>query len=179
MQTEFLLCYSSQSRFSLLRRAVVLIESSFQLSASTSRSTARYVSIRLYGQHNLGLIDHPSQPSRDFRTIDWETLPKTVAFHAPYVLLFSWNFIEVRHIHTGKLVQILQGSDVRCVWDGSGIQPDGLTNAPPRGGYGDEAETIEPRIHVVMDDPPQGPRGRGTPQTVSELQPTVLLSVRS
>lgn len=120
------------------------------------------------------------QPSRDFRTIDWETLPKTVAFHAPYILLFSWNFIEVRHIHSGKLVQILQGSDVRCVWDGSGVQPDHLLGAaPPKDGYGDEADTIEPRIHVVMDDPKvPGRTQRGTSQTVSELQPTVLLSVR-
>lgn len=50
------------------------------------------------------------QPARDFRTIDWETSPKSVAFHPPHFLLFSWNFIEVRHIHTGKLVQIISQS---------------------------------------------------------------------
>lgn len=94
-------------------------------------------------------VEKHGEPSRGFKTIDWETLPKTVAFHPPWFLLFSWNFIEVRHIHTGKLLQIITGSDARCTWDGSGVNSDDGA-APGPQGYGTESATMEARVHVCV-----------------------------
>lgn len=38
------------------------------------------------------------------------------ALHYPYVLAFEPNFIEVRHVDTGGLVQIVTGSNIRCLF---------------------------------------------------------------
>lgn len=40
-----------------------------------------------------------------------------MAFHPPYLLLISAPFIEIRHIDTGKLLQIYTGSDLRLTWE--------------------------------------------------------------
>lgn len=143
-------------------------------------------------------MNRHGEPSRDFRVIEWETQPKTVAFHPPHFLLFSYGFIEIRHIHTGKLVQIITGKDIRwvgspsclipserspsdtfpascplsCVWDGTSATNSSSTPGPE--GYGQESATTEARIHVAMDDD-KTPGRAGTPQLVFELEPTVLL----
>jgi RHO1 GDP-GTP exchange protein 1/2 len=53
--------------------------------------------------------------------IGWETEANYVAFRGPYFLLFGLRVIEVRAISTGKLVQIISGSGIRCIHDGRGI----------------------------------------------------------
>lgn len=38
------------------------------------------------------------------------------ALHYPYVLAFEPNFVEVRHVDTGNLVQIITGANIRCLF---------------------------------------------------------------
>jgi len=38
------------------------------------------------------------------------------ALHYPYVLAFEPSFIEVRHVETGALMQVIQGSNLRCLF---------------------------------------------------------------
>ena len=57
------------------------------------------------------------EPNRDAQAIDWEGRPDSVAFHPPYVLLVSTPFIEIRHIDTGKLLQIYTGTDIHLTWE--------------------------------------------------------------
>ncbi|KAJ6452951.1 hypothetical protein C8R45DRAFT_785442, partial [Mycena sanguinolenta] len=49
----------------------------------------------------------------------WKAPVHQVAFHWPYVLLFSRDHIEARHICNGTFIQIIGdlGMDLRCVWD--------------------------------------------------------------
>ncbi|CEG73213.1 hypothetical protein RMATCC62417_08637 [Rhizopus microsporus] len=46
--------------------------------------------------------------------IDWEGSPDSFALSYPYVLAFEPEFIEVRHVHTGHLEQIIRGKNIRC-----------------------------------------------------------------
>ncbi|GAA5808893.1 hypothetical protein MFLAVUS_002292 [Mucor flavus] len=52
---------------------------------------------------------------RDVPLIEWEGVPQSVAFYYPYVIGFDPRFIEVRHVETGELVQILAGTHMRCL----------------------------------------------------------------
>jgi RHO1 GDP-GTP exchange protein 1/2 len=52
-----------------------------------------------------------------------------VAFHPPYILLFSSTWIEIWHVEDGKLVQVMPGKDMLCSWDGRGVVDSLQTNA--------------------------------------------------
>ncbi|KAG0704634.1 hypothetical protein DFH29DRAFT_911319 [Suillus ampliporus] len=115
-------------------------------------------------------VNKHGAPSRNTGTID------VVAMHWPYILLFDSRFIEVRHILTGLLAQIVPGNEIRCIWDGRG------TCAPPSTGPEGfhQPMNLDPRIHCVMAAPEPvqvGPIGR--PRTVAqhvfELTPTMPL----
>ncbi|KZW01191.1 CNH-domain-containing protein [Exidia glandulosa HHB12029] len=48
--------------------------------------------------------------------IFWEGMPTAFALHYPYVLAFEPSFVEVRHVETGQLMQVIQGSNLRCLF---------------------------------------------------------------
>ena len=122
-------------------------------------------------------VDRHGAPSRDFQAIEWEGRPDSVAFHPPYVLLISAPFIEIRHIDSGKLLQIYTGSDIRLTWDGSGGQANPPNDNPGPNGYGDEATSQEPRIHICQkEDRKRGAFSQGIGQHVFELTPTLALN---
>ncbi|CDO69978.1 hypothetical protein BN946_scf184836.g52 [Trametes cinnabarina] len=92
-------------------------------------------------------VDKRGAPSRSPPVIEWEGVAAHAAWHAPYVLLFHDSFIEVRHIESGRLAQIMLGRDVRCLWDGRGVIP------AEHPAFDDEFEDPRtPRIHAVLDD---------------------------
>lgn len=51
--------------------------------------------------------------------VEWERPATCAVWHAPYVLLLNSSFVEVRDASTGRLVQVIDGSDFLCTWDGS------------------------------------------------------------
>ena len=114
-------------------------------------------------------VDNRGDPSRPMCIVEWEGLAERVAGHAPYILLFDNRFIEVRHVATGRLVQVIPGNDVQCIWDGRGAN---YSQAVCEGS--DDAISREPRTHGVMnmEAPQPGMRGM-TIQHVFELIPTV------
>ncbi|KAF8809527.1 hypothetical protein BYT27DRAFT_7187842 [Phlegmacium glaucopus] len=120
-------------------------------------------------------VDKHGDPCRTIGTIEWEGTAERVAFHAPYVLLFDSRFIEIRHVETGRLVQIISGSDVRCIWDGRGVSTSAISSEHE---HGDDSQ--EARVHVVMNatDSTNGPghlKNKSIVQHVCELIPTVQL----
>ncbi|KAI5120261.1 hypothetical protein M0805_004597 [Coniferiporia weirii] len=46
----------------------------------------------------------------------WEGHPRSFALYYPYVLAFEPTFVEVRHVGSGALMQIIQGNNLRCVF---------------------------------------------------------------
>jgi len=117
-------------------------------------------------------VDNSGDPIRHIGTIEWEGTAERVAWHPPYILLFDSRFIEIRHVETGRLVQIISGNDVRCTWDGRGTSHSQAVSEGPW----DEIVSPELRIHGVMNTEvvQRGRRGVTT-QHVFELTPTVLL----
>ncbi|KAI0079115.1 hypothetical protein K474DRAFT_1659617 [Panus rudis PR-1116 ss-1] len=124
-------------------------------------------------------VDRHGDPSRQVQTIEWEGTAEHVAWHPPYVLLFDQRFIEIRHVETGRLAQIIPGNDVRCIWDGRGTTS--LPPASPGADGWNETISQEPRVHGVMNAPesaltPGQPRqARPVVQHVFELIPTIPL----
>ncbi|KAF9785479.1 CNH domain-containing protein [Thelephora terrestris] len=107
-------------------------------------------------------------------TVEWEGKAERVAWHPPYILLFDPQFIEIRHVETGRLVQIISGNDMRCSWDGRGTY-----RAIPEGALA-EVVSQEPRVHGVMNmEMPQLGNMGETVQHVFGLMPTAPLSFRS
>ena len=107
-------------------------------------------------------------------TIEWEGTAERVAFHAPYILLFDSRFIEIRHVETGRLVQIIPGSDVRCIWDGRGVSTSAAASLQ------DLDDSQEAQVHVVMNatDSTNGPgvlKNKSIMQHVCQLVPTIPL----
>ncbi|KAI0792219.1 Dbl domain-containing protein [Abortiporus biennis] len=124
-------------------------------------------------------VDRHGDPSRSIQTIEWEGTAEHVAWHPPYVLLFDSRFIEIRHVETGRLAQIIPGNDLRCIWDGRGT-----TSSSPTTPYTDgwnEGISQEPRVHGVMNGPEapiqpgQARSSRSLAQHVFELIPTIPL----
>ncbi|KAG1502092.1 hypothetical protein G6F48_000696 [Rhizopus delemar] len=74
-------------------------------------------------------IDKKGKRVRKDWCIAWEGNPTAFAFKFPYVVAFNTNFIEVRHIDTGDLLQVIPGTNIRC------LRPDSTEG-----------------IHGVMDD---------------------------
>lgn len=125
-------------------------------------------------------MNRHGDPSRTKGTIEWEGTAEHVAWHPPYILIFDSRFIEVRHVETGRLCQVIPGNDLRCVWDGRGAARPPVA-AGPNGAW-EEAPSQEARVHGVMraDDTSLGRAGpsgvtRGVVQHIFELIPTVPL----
>lgn len=97
--------------------------------------------------------------------VEWEGTAERAALHAKHILLFDRRFIEIRHVETGHLVQVIHGADMRCTWDDRGTNQ---SQTPP--------DSRESRVHGVMnvETPPSG-RGRVITQQVFELVPMVPL----
>ena len=39
-----------------------------------------------------------------------------LALHEPYVLAFEPSFVEIRHIETGLMTQVIQGTNIRLLF---------------------------------------------------------------
>jgi len=124
---------------------------------------------------------HGDATNRQVGVIEWEGTAERVAFHPPYVVIFDSRFIEIRHIAQGKLVQIIQGTDIHCIWDGRGSLSRSSSAVHPvtPGGWGENAQSNETRIHAVMKAeggaPATGTTRGAIAQHVFELSPTQLL----
>lgn len=131
-------------------------------------------------QAEFGLyVDKHGDPSRANSVVEWEGTAERVAKHLPYVLLFDSRFIEVRRLETGRLVQIIPGTDVRCIWDGRGVNLHAPQPVPPPGGmFNDEEMVQDAQVHAVMSAESVNGASRiqkSSAQHVFELLPTVPL----
>jgi RHO1 GDP-GTP exchange protein 1/2 len=86
-------------------------------------------------------------PTRSASAVEWEGTAERVAFHAPYIFIFDSHFIEVRNIETGRLIQVIIGNDIRCIWDGRGAG----SNLSRVKGSEDSKEIQDAQVHAVMN----------------------------
>ncbi|CAE7134514.1 unnamed protein product [Rhizoctonia solani] len=85
-------------------------------------------------------VDSSGKKSERDVVIHWEGTPSTcgkyfqitqrirliavLALHYPYIIAFSPNFVEIRHVDDGSLVQIILESDVRCLYAKGSLAED-------------------------------------------------------
>ena len=126
-------------------------------------------------------VDEHGDPCCSFGTIEWEGTTEHVAFHSPYIFLFNSCFIEIRHVETGRLVQIIPGSELRCIWNGKGVSMKPTTPSMTEPGDPQDA-----RVYFVMNGTnstygPEGMRSGNIAQRVCGLIPIVppLITVSS
>lgn len=124
-------------------------------------------------------VDKHGEPTRSIGTIEWEGTAEQVALHPPYILLFDSRFIEVRHVETGRLCQIIPGNDIHCLWDGRGLSTNIVNTGPDSW---QDGMSQEARVHAVMNAPEPvvtpgaGARPtRAVAQHVFEMVPTIPL----
>jgi len=105
-------------------------------------------------------VDKRGQPVRSAGYIPWESKATAYAHRGPHVLLFSPKFIEVRTIASGKLVQVIEGGDVRLLH--SGLTGEDMLVAAMTGDVEDEngiSEKVLELVPTIAIDI-QGPRVR-------------------
>ena len=96
--------------------------------------------------------------------------------HSPYILLFDTRFIEVRHIQTGRLAQIIPGHNMHCIWDGRGTHLPNPMTPDDTGSSIEERITQDARVHVVSSASESlAHQSRSITQHVFELIPTIPL----
>jgi hypothetical protein len=86
-------------------------------------------------------------PVRSAGYISWECRATAYAHRGAHLLLFSPKFIEVRSIASGKLVQVIEGEDVRLVH--SGLTEEDMLVAAMTGDIEDENGLSEKVLELV------------------------------
>ncbi|KAK7062542.1 hypothetical protein VNI00_000030 [Paramarasmius palmivorus] len=82
-------------------------------------------------------VDLHGRPIQD--KIEWESPAEQVTFHSRYILLFNTQCTEIRELETGKMVQIIEGNNVQCTWDGLGV----VDEAAPQTGIHVTVNTVD------------------------------------
>ncbi|KAL7417816.1 CNH domain-containing protein [Mrakia frigida] len=124
---------------------------------------------------------HPTPP---LLPVSFSTHSTSASFAGNHLILVSANFIEVRNVATGELVQMMSGKNIRKVWEERGAwrEMEGLPayNAAASQGpsmEGGGGESRRGRIGVVMDEVGMGGGveengdGMGVGQIIYELAP--------
>ncbi|KAF8216845.1 CNH domain-containing protein, partial [Mycena galopus ATCC 62051] len=61
-------------------------------------------------------VNRTGRRSRKEFMVFWEGTPTGFALHEPYVLAFEPSFVEIRHVETGLMSQVIQGSNLRLLF---------------------------------------------------------------
>ncbi|KDR80624.1 hypothetical protein GALMADRAFT_60620 [Galerina marginata CBS 339.88] len=122
-------------------------------------------------------VNKSGRRSRKEFMVHWEGMPTGFALHEPYVLAFEPSFVEIRHIETGLMSQVIQGSNLRLLFADT---PPSVTNSssmhqnphpyhhvPPAGynnpyaGYPGHPQAAPLPQHQYPDQYPRHPQGVG------------------
>ncbi|THU92740.1 CNH-domain-containing protein [Dendrothele bispora CBS 962.96] len=61
-------------------------------------------------------VNKTGRRSRKEFMVHWEGVPTGFALREPFVLAFEPSFVEIRHIETGLMTQVIQGSNLRLLF---------------------------------------------------------------
>ena len=102
-------------------------------------------------------------PTRECRYIKWETKASSYAYRDGHVLLISPEFIEIRNATTGRIVQVIEGGDIRLLSSGPNTGEGDPVLIAMRGGYQDEFSVSEKILELnetaeIVRTPPEADR---------------------
>ncbi|KAJ7126987.1 hypothetical protein C8R44DRAFT_780128 [Mycena epipterygia] len=154
-----------------LTRSAITFVPDFTDASSATSSAMSGLKKRLEGSKPLGLlrcsatellvvfdsvgcyVTRHGVPSRSSGYIRWETKAVAFATRGAHVLLFSSNFIEIRNVLTGLLVQVIEGQDIRLLHSS-----DDAILVAMRGEKDDEAGVSEKIVDLRETAEIVGPR---------------------
>jgi len=90
--------------------------------------------------------------------VHWEGNPTGFALQYPYVLAFEPTFVEIRHVETGLLAQIIKGNNLRLLFAHTSLamttigQPSAYGGRGPQQQYGMNGQGgfTEPRNVIIL-----------------------------
>lgn len=88
-------------------------------------------------------------PNRSSGYIKWETKATSFAQRGYHVMLFSPQFIEIRNITTGRIVQVIEGSDIRLLYSGPVYNEDDNVVFATKGSKDDKDGISEKIVELV------------------------------
>ncbi|KAL5531399.1 hypothetical protein ACEPAG_4276 [Sanghuangporus baumii] len=129
--------------------------------------------------------------SRNHFIVHWEGHPRSFALHYPYVLAFEPTFVEVRHVETGTLTQIIQGNNLRLLFAEAppstthsranlyqSPAPNGYLGAygygPRQNSYNDRSSMYSTHSSSTLD---HGRQSHGSPMVSGTYSPRVASSL--
>ncbi|KAJ3518484.1 hypothetical protein NMY22_g13650 [Coprinellus aureogranulatus] len=87
---------------------------------------------------DLGVyINGRGQVVRKYGYLKWETKATSYAHRSGLILLISPRFIEIREVSTGRLVQVIEGGDIRLLYSEPEITPHDNILVAMRGKFND------------------------------------------
>lgn len=84
------------------------------------------------------------------------------ALHYPYVLAFEQTFVEIRHVETGSMAQIIQGNNLRLLF--ADTPPSTTNGASNMGGYNPYQQPQYGYNPYATPPPPYGRSSFGSTQ---------------
>ncbi|KAI0058174.1 hypothetical protein BV25DRAFT_1891692 [Artomyces pyxidatus] len=93
-------------------------------------------------------INKFGRPGRSSGYVRWECKAASYVLRGAHLLLFSPEFIEVRNITTGRLVQVIEGHDMRLL--DAGISESDMIVVGMRGKMEDKAGLSEALVELVQ-----------------------------
>ncbi|KAL0580975.1 hypothetical protein V5O48_001067 [Marasmius crinis-equi] len=93
-------------------------------------------------------ITKHGKPSRQCGFIKWETTASSFAHHGGHILLFSSQFIEIRQIVTGRLVQVVEGQDIRYLYSSPRLDLNESILVVMRGERNDKVGVMEKIVEL-------------------------------
>ena len=87
-------------------------------------------------------ITKHGHPTRKSGYLKWETRATSYAHRQDgKLLLFSADFIEIRDVNTGRLLQVIEGADIRLLHSGPRSGTDSVILAAMRSGDNERSST--------------------------------------
>jgi len=87
-------------------------------------------------------------PTRSCGFVRWETKATSFAARGPHILLFSPEFIEVREVLSSRLMQVIEGHDIRLLHTGP---PDGGPVLLALRGEKNDADGMSDRLAELVE----------------------------
>jgi len=133
-------------------------------------------------------VNKTGRRSRKEFMVFWEGTPTGFALHEPYVLAFEPSFVEIRHIETGLMSQVIQGSNLRLLFadtppvsNGAGgynYQGQYDPYSPPNSAGGRGYSALPPYMQYPnqypQQTPPRYPQGVGRDEILMVSDDRVL-----
>ena len=113
--------------------------------------------------------DQRGIPTRSSGYLRWEIKASSFSHRGDYVILFSPEFIEVRTVCAGKLVQVIEGTDIRQVDVGLLSNERDATTLVAWKGREERAAIVDTIVELVETMPLQHSTSRAS-QARSEHQ---------